>query len=318
MLNLSNDSGRSVVTPAMGYTSPFYAESLSEFGVPRVLPSSKGVILQRQVPGFPYTDAMGCYPLFACNDWSQLQDDLDQLENELISISLVTDPFGDYDLAYLKHCFRDKVGPFKEHFVVDLSGDMKSYVHPHHRRNASQALRVIDVERCAEPMLFIDAWHDLYANLIHRHSIKGFAAFSRDSFAAQLKVPGLIVFRAVREEQIVGMIVWYQQGDVAYYHLAAYSDLGYSLGASFALFWYAIDYFSASGLRWLNLGAGAGLNGNGTDGLSRFKRGWSNGATRTAYFCGRILSRDKYAEVVKAKNNCSTEYFPAYRTGEFS
>ena len=79
----------------------------------------------------------------------------------------------------------------------------------------------------------------------------------------------------------------------------AYSDTGYELRASFALFWVAIEYFAATDLQWLNLGAGAGVR-NSKDGLTRFKRGWSNG-TRTAYFCGRIFDRAKYLKVTRSK-----------------
>ena len=45
---------------------------------------------------------MGCYPLFACQDWSQLSADLENIEDDLIALSLVTDPFGEYTPAYLQ------------------------------------------------------------------------------------------------------------------------------------------------------------------------------------------------------------------------
>jgi hypothetical protein len=112
------------------------------------------------------------------------------------------------------------------------------------------------------------------------------------------------------------MLLWYIQGNVGYYHLGAYSEFGYELRASFALFSFAIDYFAADRLRWLNLGAGAGVQGDATDGLSRFKRGWST-ETRTVYLCGRIFNRSRYQEIVKAKRIGITGYFPAYRRGEF-
>ena len=124
------------------------------------------------------------------------------------------------------------------------------------------------------------------------------------------------MFRAGHEERTVGMLLWYIQEEVGYYHLVAYSPVGYNLHASFALFWFAIEYFAANGLRWLNLGAGAGVRGDGTDGLSRFKHVWSTG-TKTAYFCGRIFDRARYSEIVRAKGISATDYFPAYRNGEF-
>jgi hypothetical protein len=190
-------------------------------------------------------------------------------------------------------------------------------VDSHHRRNARKALSKLAVEKCANPPNVLDDWIDLYRTLVERHGITGIYAFSRESFASQLTVPGMVVLRAVHNDATVGMLLWYEQGDRAYYHLGAYSPLGYQLGASFALFDYALKHFAERGLTWLNLGSAAGVGTGGGQGLSRFKQGWST-STRTAYFCGRIFDQKKYQEMVLATNVPSTKYFPAYRFGEFS
>lgn len=301
----------------IGYLHPLYAQSFVEFGSPRELPLSKGWILERKIPATAYRDAMGCYPLFVCQDWMQLCADLENINNELVSLAVVTDPFGDYDESHLKVCFKDVVNPFKQHFVVDLSCSLENFVSGHHRRNARKALQELLIEKCTTPLHFLDDWVALYQTLIDRHNIKGITAFSRSSFAKQMEVPGLVVFRAVHQDKTIGMLLWYARGDVAYYHLGAYNSHGYEMQASFALFWRAIEYFKEVGLQWLNLGAGAGVDGNGTDGLSRFKHGWSTG-TRTTYFCGRIFDHVKYSEIVTAKKISPTRYFPAYRQGEFA
>lgn len=299
-----------------GYGHPAYAASLSDVGTPRLLSRSKGWILERSIDGFSYHDAMGCYPLFVCEEWPQLEVDLDQVE-DLVCLSVVTDPFGNYDLENLQRCFPDLVTSFKQHFVVDLSRAPETFVDSHHRRNARKALSKLAVEKCANPPNVLDDWIDLYRTLVERHGITGIYAFSRESFARQLTVPGMVVLRAVHNDATVGMLLWYEQGDRAYYHLGAYSPLGYQLGASFALFDYALKHFAERGLAWLNLGSAAGVGTSGGQGLSRFKQGWST-STRTAYFCGRIFDQKKYQEMVLATNVPSTKYFPAYRFGEFS
>jgi len=299
-----------------GYLHRNYAHSLVEYGIPRKLPHSGGWILERQISRFPYHDAMGCYPLFCCQEWSQLHIDLEHIEHKFVSISLVTDPFGSYDMRYLKQCFETVAIPFKEHFVVDLRHPAHTFVCNHHRRYARKALQNLYIERCEQPIQFVDEWVDLYANLIEKHNIKGILTFSELTFRKQFGVPGIVVFQAMCEEKTVGMLLWYIQNGVGYYHLGAFNGLGYRLRASFALFWFAIEYFAAIGLQWLNLGAGAGIQGDGTDGLTRFKRGWST-ETQTAYFCGRIFDQKKYLEIVRAKNIPETKYFPAYRLGEF-
>jgi hypothetical protein len=298
-----------------GYAHPGYVESLAELGVPRELPRCGGWVLERQIPGFPDHDAMGCYPLFCCQDWSQLDADLKDLGDELVSLALVTDPFGEYSPACLRRCFQGVVIPFKDHFIADLCCPTNDIVSAHHRQYARKALKSLHVEECQNPIQFIDEWVDLYTQLVDRHDIKGIKAFSRRAFAKQLTIPGTAMFRALHDDVIVGMHIWFLQGEVGYGHLGAYSEAGYELGAAYALYRSVIERLSDK-VRWLDLGAGAGTRNDGDDGLSRFKRGWSTG-TRTAYFCGQVFDRQKYAEIVKAKGVIETDYFPAYRKGEF-
>src|SRR5438132_8657446 len=110
-----------------GYTHAAYAASLSDYGSPRVLPLCNGWILERPIPGTPYRDAMGCYPLFLCEDWSHLNVDLEEIADGMVCLSLVTDPFGEYDFPYLCQCFPDVAIPFKEHFIVELSRPLESF-----------------------------------------------------------------------------------------------------------------------------------------------------------------------------------------------
>ena len=304
-------------TETTGYLHSLYSESLSEFGRPRLLPECGGWILERRIPNASELDAMGCYPLFACSDWSRLRVDLKSIGESLVSLSVVTDPFGDCDLHSLRDCFPEVVSPFKEHFVVDLSRDPATFVHAHHRRNARKALQEMRVESCKNPLDHLDDWVSLYATLIARHEIRGLTAFSPEAFAKQLQVPGIVMLRAIRDAATIGILLWYTQGERAYYHLGAYSPLGYDLKASFALFSFSLEYFAKQETNWLNLGAGAGAIAGTKSGLSRFKQGWSTG-TKTAYFCGRVFAPGKYRELVSAGKVSGTNYFPAYRAGEFA
>jgi len=297
-----------------GYAHSNYAASLTEFGAPHLLTASGGWILKRSIPGTPHHDAMGCYPLFACRDWSQLPDDMENLTKELVSLVLVTDPFGDYTKESLHHSFNDLVRPFKEHFIVDLAASPQTFIHPHHQRNARKAMGVLSVE-AGSAADWLNEWISLYADLVDRHNIRGIARFSDSSFAMQSKVPGGVMLRAIHEGRTVAMTWWFVSGELGYYHLGASSPVGYELGASFALFWGAIELFRDD-LRWLDLGAGAGLANDAQDGLSRFKRGWSNG-TRMTYLCGRVFDRTRYEQIAEDKGIRTITYFPAYRLGEF-
>jgi len=298
-----------------GYLHPDYAASLGEFGTPLELPHCKGWLLKRKIPNSSYYDAMGCYPLFACQDWQKLHNDLENIGDDLVSVSLVTDPFGNYDEAYLNQCF-DIALPFKEHFVVDLGCSVNNYASRHRRKQARRTLKRIDVEICHTPALFLDDWVDLYRVLTNKHNISGIPAFSKKAFDKQLRIPGTVMFRAVYNGSTVGATLWFVQGEVGYGHLAAFNKIGYQLRVSNALDLTAIEHFSNK-LAWLNLGGGAGITDKkGNDGLSLYKKGWSTG-TRTVYFCGHIFNREKYEEVLQKKDVSKTIHFPAYRAGEF-
>jgi hypothetical protein len=300
-----------------GYWHPLYADSLSEFALVRHLPLSDGSILVRHIPGSEYRDAMGCYPLFVCRDWSGLGADLEGTGKDLVSLTAVTDPFGEYDEALLRRVFTDRIIPFKEHFVTDLSRPLQETVSKHHRYYSRKALKVLSLEVCSRPDLQLDEWLTLYTNLVSRHNLTGIKAFSRESFARQLSVPGIVMFRAVHQGCTIGAHLWYVHADKAYSHLAAFSEAGYDLMAAYALYWFALEYFASRKVRWLEIGAGAGISSADKDGLSRFKRGWSTG-TRMAYLCGRIFDQAAYDRLAQERGILETDYVPAYRHGELS
>lgn len=302
-----------------GYQHPSYALSMATYGEPFRLPRSGGWLLKRPISTTVYHDAMGCYPIFSCLDWQQLSSDLVDLDQSIVALSLVADPFGNHDEALLRRCFPDLMRPWKAHFVVDLTDSPLDVISKHHRRNVKKAQGLVEVEVCKWPLQHLDDWTVLYQELISRYQIDGISAFSRSAFAQQLQTPGIVLLRATRSGQTVGMILWYVQHRVAYYHLAAYAPQGYQANASYALFWSSIEHFLAvGGVDWLSLGAGAGIDPLANDGLTRFKKGWATG-TRAAYLCGRIFQPQIYRQLSDSRGISSeSAYFPRYRQGEFS
>jgi hypothetical protein len=300
---------------ATGYLHANYAHSLAEFGNPLSLPRSGGWILEREIPGTGDRDAMGCYPLFACRDWAGLRSDLDDLGEAFVSVCAVADPFGVDDSAQLRECFPDLVQPFKQHLIVDLTRTMRSFVSPHHRSRATKALRHLTIQQCPEPGQFLEEWTSLYQRLVERRGIRGIPRFSHLAFARQFDVPGLVMLRAEYRSEVVGIALWFVQGKVAYYHLSACSELGYSLGASYGLFWHSFECLQGCGSVVLDLGGSAGLKDT-SDGLHRFKRGWATDR-RPAFLCGRIFDRARYESLAAAAGWTGSAYFPAYREGEF-
>jgi hypothetical protein len=294
-----------------GYSSSLYAASLAEFGKPEELPRSGGWLLERMVPGFSDRDAMGCYPVFCAKNWSGLREDLANIGPRLVSVALVADPFGDYAPQDLSLWF-ERVVAFKEHYVIDFSRPLN--ISSHHRYYSRKAAAEVKVEAGPPPDGFAAQWTALYDSLVHRHKLTGIKAFSKASFELQMKVPGIVVFRAIKDGSLVGAHLWYLNQNVAYSHLAASTELGYELNCSYAIHTAMIEYFR-SRARCVDLGAGAGTAAH-KDGLSQFKAGWSN-STRPAYFCGRILNPGRYEELARKSCGHETNYFPLYRSGEF-
>jgi hypothetical protein len=303
----------SLAEPLFGYRHPRYAESLAEFGAVLELPQSEGQLLRRRIPDTDLLDATHCYPLFACRHWERLKSDLDSLAEQIVSVVAVTDPFAPCSLELLREAFPDVGRVYKQHFVTDLRLSDRDFVSPHHARNARISLSHLRVVVPPNSGEMLDAWLLLYEQLIVRHDIRGVARFSPAAFRMQFEVPGCVVLAAQDDQGLVGMQLWYQDREVAYYHLAAYSERGYKLRASFGLFSFALSEFRARGVRYLALGAGAGKH-ESSDGLTRFKRGWSSG-TRPAFLCGRICNQNEYSRLTERTHSGSSLFFPQYRSG---
>jgi hypothetical protein len=294
------------------YVHPLYASSLSEFGQPLKLPRCGGSLLRRQIPGADATDATGCYPLFACRDWSRLGEDVERLEG-LVSIVLVTDPFGDFEREDLEHHF-DEVRFFKPHFVIDLTEPVERVASRHHRYYARRALRELEIERQPRPADLLDEWTALYGVLVERKGLRSIQAFSRDAFAIQLNLPGTVLLVARLDGRLVGADWYYVDGPVAYGHLAAFTPEGYRVNASYALQWRAIEILSELGVRWLDIGGAPGVAEQPDDGLRQFKKGWST-RTLPTYLATRALDRGRYDELSRGAG-AANGYFPAYRAME--
>ena len=296
-----------------GYASSEYAHSFQPALEPVHLERASGWLLRRPIAGTRLSDAIGCYPLFCCRDWAALAVDLDGL-TDLVSVSLVTDPFAEPDEPRLRVMFPDVLFVFKQHFIVDLGRFSESTMPKHHQRNLRSSRNALRVIGCEQPVDFLDTWCALYDVLTARHGISGIADFSRDAFHQQLLVPGMFACRAEASGQVVGMTLWMVHDGVAYYHLGAFTEQGYTLRAGYALFAWSLEQLKDAGITRVTLGAGAGISTNPDDGLSRFKSGWSN-EQRPTYFCGRILDRDAYASLGSPGTDTGA-FFPSYRSPE--
>lgn len=297
-----------------GYQHPLYAQSFYEIGEPLFLPRSNGWFIKRQIPGTPYFDAMGPYPMFFCDDWDALIGDLQQLKGDLISISMVIGPFEELPNNEYSDFF-DIFKPYKNHYILDTNVPIAQAVSKWSLKDARRALKEVSIDLVTAPDINLDEWVTLYDNLVKRHDIKGIRAFSRESFAKQITIPNTHFFRAWRKGELVGGNLYYIQQNVAYGHLLALTDEGYRLGASHAIKWVAIQNL-AKMVKWINFGGSTGNDQGSLTGLDKFKMGWTNDVKRS-HFCAKVLDQVKYDELTSNKAVVTPEWFPAYRSGEY-
>jgi len=299
--------------PMPAYGSKDYVDSLAEFGERAELPASGGWFLRRPIKGHDLHDGM-TYPFLGCEDWSALADDIEEWRGRLVSLAVVPDPFGQYEMSDLERAFPGRVVPFKHHHVADLSLPLDRIVSSHHARQVAKAFRRrVEVEVHADPRPMLDVWLGLFEHTIEKFDIHGIRGFSRIAFERQLALPGAVMSIATLDEVPVAAHFFLVGDGVVYAHAAAASPAAYKLGAAYALYYRDVEYF-ADKAQWIDWGGEAGLAEDGK--LSSFKAGWSTGV-RQSYFCGRILDPERYADLVNLSARSTTTYFPAYRQGEF-
>jgi hypothetical protein len=296
-----------------GYLHPAYAQSFSEIGDPLFLPKSKGWLIKRQIPNTEFFDAMGPYPLFLCKNWDLLLSDLELLKNELICVSLVIPPLTSFPDSFCQQF--DICRPYKDHYLLDLSIPLNKTISKSRRKDVRKVSKNLRVELDKPPNINLDEWTFLYSNLVRRHKITGIRSFSEFSFKKQISIPETHFFRVTIDGILIGGNLFFTQGDIVYAHLSAFTDEGYDLGAPYVVKWVAINYFFEH-FKWINFGGSTSNNQKNTTGLDIFKKGWSS-QTMPSFFCGKILNKNKYYEIMKNTPNSNEKWFPAYRYGEF-
>jgi hypothetical protein len=296
-----------------GYASREYALSFAGEGEVLTLPGSGGNLLLRSVPGSIQRDAAGCYPLFVCR-WSALPADFRRLPGDLISLTVVTDPFCPLSEAELRQIFTI-VRPLGEHYVIDLADSPVGSPSRHHRRKLRMAAPDIVIEVAANPVALLDDWLGLYGTLSRKHRICGRRRFSPAIFAAQLEVPGAVVFTARRGGRILGADWYFEDGERVFAHLSAYSDEGYGCSVSYPMLAAAIEHFKARA-SVLDLGGTPSVSAADRGGLAAFKAGWAS-RTMPSYLCGIDLMPGEYRRLSGGRPPSDGEFFPHYRRGEY-
>jgi hypothetical protein len=258
---------------------------------------------------------MGTYPVFCCDNWNALADDLNDLSIDLVSIVLITDPFGKYNRATLELCF-DNTIKLKDHYVLDLTRPLNESISKSNRTAAKLALRNLQVRIVPKPLISIDTWMTLYGSMVDRLNIKGIRKFSRDGIEQQLNTPGAMLFEAKSGDQGVGLDVVFVDNDVAYGHACAFNEEGYKARASYATRWSIIEHLQGK-VHYLDFGGGLSTKEAGeSDGLTAYKKRWTN-CTKPVFICTSVRNQKLYTQLTNQFGSMKSNYFPNYRAEEF-
>lgn len=292
------------------YAHPDYVNSLSHIGQSLFVPDWNMPVLLRNINGV-HIDATGAYPLTIIDPAANLRGGLEFLRKAgAVSLVAVLDDFHRPDLDSLRAIF-DFVRPLKTHFVHKPDQSGPSYA-PHHRYEVKRAKRSNHVAQfsLAENL---GSWCDLYAELVRRHQLKGQHDFPRAHFEALAHLPGVTALGAWQDNVLVSAHIWVEHAGRIHSHLAASSPAGYKSGAAYAVNDLALRHFASASL--INFGGGAGFGDAASDGLSKFKAGFSN-QTASAYLAGMILDKGAYARLSEQRQSQDVGgFFPAYRAG---
>lgn len=290
------------------YITELYAKSLNHWAEPLFIPAWNNWVMVKPIESDLY-DACSPHPISILTPDTDIEAGLSFLKDKgLVSLILVLDDFHRPDLTSLGNYF-DVVRPFKTHYIYNPSKGPILY-DKHHRyelRQARKDLRTAPLDL----KVHLSEWMGLYKQLVTHHQLSGLHDFQEAHHKALSNLDGIVAFGAWAGDELVSCHIWaYEQG-YAHSHLAASNATGYKTRAAYAVNDEAINFFKDAKL--LNFGGGAGYSQNDADGLSKFKKGFSN-QTASAYICGAVLNQDRYTDLINRRSLTEkTDFFPAYR-----
>ncbi len=289
------------------YATLEYARTLANAGTPLDIQEWQCPVMVRPW-GDEYRDAIGPYPLACLSPDSDLFGGLQRLRVAgLLTATLVVDGLVGPPLATLRESF-DVAGAYKTHYLMDPAvGPYRPT--PHHAHEIKRAIKRGVEVRFVDLHDIIEAWCGLYEQLQSRHDIAGAQRFSHESFRQLADCQGLHTVGAYWNDLLVSCHLWFEHEGRVWSHLAASNDDGYANGAAYAIYDVALQHFSR---QLVNLGGAAGIERDSSDGLARFKAGFSN-RTTIAHIFGSVLNPSVYA-VLTQPTLSSGGYFPAYRS----
>ena len=294
------------ISPEAGYASPDYLTALGQG--PRAFGATGGWLMSRAIGTSGQTDLAGPWPIFTCTQWQDLGAAVQGLAAGPITLTLVSDPFAPLSRADFAAIF-PICRPLHDHWIIDLTGPAQLSAHHRRKLRQTRAPRIVAGPPTAD---LAEGWARIYAHLVAKKHITDARAFSAESLAAQLRVPGAQVVTAWDGETLLGVDLYYLDRGRAFAHLSAYSPQGYTASVSYPMLAAAMDHLRP---RADTIDLGGAPAGPAGPGIAQFKAGWTP-QTRPSYLCGKVLDPAAYARLAPGADPAG--WFPAYRSGEYT
>lgn len=198
---------------------------------------------------------------------------------------------------------------------VTAGRDLRSLLHPHHRRAVRRAERAgVDVDVVVQPRA-LDGFRHLYEVTMRRQQADRFYFFPPaywDALLADARALGLVLFEARLEGVLVAAVLCFVDGPWLHYHLGASSDGGRSVSASNRCFLTAAEWAQSRGMTRFHLGGGSGARSDSP--LLTFKHRHEPAGALLPFHVAKIVhDPDHYARLA---GTCSTAgFFPPWRKG---
>jgi hypothetical protein len=270
--------------PAHPNCSAAYARAFDEPGVRPLGVAAWGTHVLVRDGRNGARQATGVRPYAALDPECDVAAGLDELRAAgVVAVSLVTDPLWCPEPDVLAAGFT-VCRPFKTSYYVDRAS-APVHITKRHRNMVNRARRAGEVRELALAD-HLDRWLELYAgNVAERRIPQPFGASYFRHLARD--VDGLSTVAVVVGDEIAAMTLWLRHDDILYFYDGASSATGFATSAAYAAFAHVVE--TATDCRYVFLGGSADFHDDPTDGLAKFKRGFSNAST-LSHLCSATLS----------------------------
>lgn len=296
------------------YVNYEYINTLNNIGEPYKLPNLDLTCVKRLIPNEEDVyDIIGPYPFIIFedieNELSQINSTVKKFKDNAITLSLILLFMDAEKIQKVIKMNLDYFSFFKTYYAVRHSLPLP-ILNTNNRRNIMKARKNLMFEFINKKD-DIEEIFEIYRNNVQTKSLDATHTFSLEHFKFIIQFNDTLVSVVKHNNVIVSFYIWVKVGEKLYnHHLSGSTNIGKKNGSSHLCLWESIQYFHKNKTDLL-LGSNSGSTNDPDNGLSRFKKSYSNFEAST-YICGIIFNERMYDQLNMGIDK-SLNYFPLHR-----